>query len=187
MARKVSYDSGTQLVTGFYDDTVHTSIPTPNITISDAEYSNALSQQAAGKILKVVAGVMNYSDPVIVLADYKKQMKRVVDAQCRREQAKHKDWDNAGHISYLIKLWEYGRAATDGTPTAGEYPMLDAEATAAGVSLATAITNFGTAHTTLVTALKAIEIVRLDTHEAIDAAASVSAVDSTMAAIAWPA
>lgn len=104
-----------------------------------------------------------------------------------REFKKHHDWDNAGAVAYQLKLVEYMFAKDDGTPTAGEYPMLQAQADADGVSLATAITNFGTAHATLTGLLDNIEVVRLNTREAIDAAADVAAVNTVMGAIAWPA
>jgi hypothetical protein len=61
------------------------------------------------------------------------------------------------------------------------------DAQAGGITLVQAITNFGNERTTLHASLKAIEIVRLDTREAVDAAASVAAVDAVMAAIIWPA
>lgn len=187
MARKVAYNAGSTLVEGLYDDAVHTSIPSPNITITAEEYANLLTQQAAGKVLKVIAGVMDYSDPAVVLADYKAAKKREVDAQGMREFNKHHDFANAGLVAYQLKLTEYMFAKDDGTPTAGEYPMLQAQADADGVSLATAITNFGTAHGTLTGLLDNIEVVRLNARESIDAAANVAAVDAAMAAIAWPA
>jgi len=187
MAKKAAYNAGSTLVEGFYDDSIHTSIPSPSLALSDEEYSNALAQQAAGKVLKVIASAMDYSDPAIVLADYKAQKKRVVDAQARREFNRHHDFDNAGFIAYQLKLTEYMFAKDDGTPTAGEYPMLKAQADADGVSLADAITAFGTAHGTLTGLLDNIEVVRLNTREAIDAAADVAAVNALMAAIAWPA
>lgn len=186
MTRYAAYDAGTDLVTGFYDSGVHGSIPTPNIVIDDNEYANALSQQAQGKVMKVLGGVMDYSDPAVVLADYKAAKKREVDAQALREQKKHHDWDNAGTLSYLLKYTEWQEAKNDGTPTAGEYPMLDADATARSVSLATMITDFGTEHAALVASLKAIEIVRLNSRESIDGAADVAAVDTVMGSIAWP-
>jgi hypothetical protein len=186
MTKYAAYDGGTTLVTGFYDDTVHSSVPSPNIVIDAGEYANALAQQEAGKVLKVVGGVMNYSDPVVVLADYKAAKKRQVDSQAMREFKKHHDFDNAGSLAYQLKYTEWQEAKNDGTPTAGEYPLLDAEATARGVSLATMITDFGTEHAALAALLKAIEIVRLNSREAIDGAADVAAVDTAMGAIAWP-
>lgn len=187
MARKVAYNAGSTLVEGFYDDAVHTSIPSPNITVSDGEYDNALAQQAAGKVLKVISSAMDYSDPTVVLADYKAQQQKVVDAQAMREFNKHHDFSNAGFPAYQLKLSEWWFAKDDGTPTGGEYPMLQAQATADGVSLATAIADFGTAHATLTGALDNIEIVRLEARADVLAAASVAAVDAVMAAIAWPA
>ncbi len=187
MTRYAHYDAGTDLVLGFYDDEIHDPVPTPNIEVSDVELEDALDQQANGKIVKVITGALNFSDPAIVLADYKEAKKRAVDAQAAAEQARHADWDNAGTLSYLLKYTEWQEAKNDGTPTAGEYPMLDAEATARGNSLATVITDFGTEHAALVALLKAIEVVRLNTRIAIDAAADVAAVDTLMASIAWPA
>ncbi len=186
MSKFAAYDGGTTLVTGFYDDAVHASVPSPNIALSDVEHGNALDQQTAGKVLKVVGGVMNYSDPAIVLADYKAAKKLQVDSQAAKEQRRHNDWANAGTLSYLLKYTEWQEAKSDGSPTAGEYPMLDAEATVRGDSLATVITDFGTEHAALVALLKAIEIVRLNGRAAIDGAADVAAVDSALAAIAWP-
>lgn len=187
MTKYAAYDGGTTLVTGFYDDAVHSSIPSPNIVIDDNDLATALTNQGLGKVLKVIGGVLDYSDPAIVLADYKAARKREVDAQATVEQAQHEDFANTGTLSYLLKYTEWQEAKNDGTPTAGEYPMLDAEATARGDSLATVIADFGTEHAALVADLKAIEIVRLNARIAIDAAADVAAVDAVMAAIAWPA
>ena len=187
MTKYAAYDGGTTLVTGFYDDAVHTSVPSPNIALSDPEYDDALDQQAQGKVLKVISSAMDYSDPAVVLADYKAAKKKQVDSQAAREQLRHNDWANAGTLSYMLKYTEWQEAKSDGTPTAGEYPMLDAEATSRGDSLATVITDFGTEHAALVASLKAIEIVRLDARADVDAAADVTAVNSVMAAIAWPA
>lgn len=187
MALKAAYNAGSTLLEGFYDEAIHGSIPSPNITVTAGERDQAMLDQAAGKILKVTAGVLTASDPVIVLADYKAAKKREVDALAMREYKKHHDFDNAGQVAYMIKMSEWRFAKDDGTPTAGEYPMLQAQADAAGVSLATAITNFGTAHATLVGLLDNIEVVRLNTREAIDAAADVAAVNTVMGAIAWPA
>lgn len=187
MTLKAAYNSGSTLLEGFYDTAIHGSIPTPNITVTAGERDQAMLDQAAGKVLKVTGGVLTASDPVIVLADYKAAKKREVDSQARREFNRHHDFDNAGFIAYQLKLSEWWHAKDDGTPTAGEYPMLQAQADADGVSLATAITDFGTAHGTLTGLLDNIEVVRLNSREAIDAAANVAAVDAAMAAIAWPA
>lgn len=187
MALKAAYNAGTEKVEGFYDEAIHGSIPTPNLTITLEQRDAALVDQAAGKILKVTGGVLTATDPAIVLGDYKAAKKREVDSQAMREFRRHHDWDNAGGVAYQLKLSEWRFAKDDGTPTSGEYPMLQAQADADGVSLAAAITAFGTAHGTLVGLLDNIEVVRLNTREAIDAAADVAAVNTLMGAISWPA
>lgn len=186
MTKYAAYDGGTDLVTGFYDSEIHDSIPTPNLALSDEDYEDALDQQTDGKVLKVITGAMDYSDPAVVLADYKAAKQKQVDSQASKEFAKHNDWANAGSLAYLLKYTEWQEAKNDGTPLAAEYPMLDAEATSRGDSLATLITDFGTEHAALVASLKAIEIVRLNTRASISAAADVAAVDTIMGAIAWP-
>lgn len=67
----VVYDSMTEIVLGFYDDTIHTSIPTPNITITSEEREYALEQQSLGKILKVIDGSLVIEDPVLSLPQLK--------------------------------------------------------------------------------------------------------------------
>jgi hypothetical protein len=186
MALKAAYNAGSTKLEGFYDEAIHGSIPSPNITVTAGERDQAMLDQAAGKVLKVTAGVLTASDPVIVLADYKAAKNREVDALAMREFRKHHDFDNAGGVAYQLKLSEWLLAKDDGSPTGAEYPMLEAQRLADGVSLATAITDFGTARGILLAELADIEVVRLNTREAITAAANVAAVDALMVAIAWP-
>ena len=48
---------------GWYDDQIHKVIPTPNIQISDSDYTSHYSTMISGKILSVIDDQVVFSDP----------------------------------------------------------------------------------------------------------------------------
>lgn len=74
MTLKAAYDTNNNnIVTGFYDTDVHSTIPTPNITISTADWETALSQQESGNTVKVndAETALEYIDNTPTLSEAK--------------------------------------------------------------------------------------------------------------------
>lgn len=188
------YDGGTDQILGFFDTEMHDTIPTPNITIDQSAYDAAIALQEGGAILYRSGSSIVDGSSAPALADYKVQKKREVDADAAsRIRA-------AGVNIPTEILWIYfekGREADaaalsgDANMTAAEYPLLAAEVRADGdtvnhANMSAKGTAIRTAYTADAEAVDLIEQARLEGHIAIDAAASNAAVDTAVAAIAWP-
>lgn len=129
-------------------------------------------------------GLGNTADPAPTpsLSPYKVLQSAAVNAQAdlrRQAIAPH-------YMGDILRFREATAAAVDGTPTSGEYPMLNAEAVAMSSTIAARATAVLAEEVTLRTSLAAVEGPRRTGLAAIAAAANVAAVDAAVLAIVWP-
>lgn len=130
------------------------------------------------------------ADPVETpdLTTYKARAIALLEVQAERERAKWVPQRPAEAAYMVLRYDEARRCAADdiGNRTAANYPLMDAEIpeTAATVSLVATAVN--TERATKMTGLADVEDVRRTAAAAINAAASNAAVDSALAAVAWP-
>ncbi len=127
-------------------------------------------------------------DPEIVLglSEAKAAAKLVVDRMADAERAKHMPAGLTAQSLLLLRLGEAERCDVDGTPTAGEYPLLQAEVGTTGVDLAAVADAVLAEVAALKTDLAAIEAVRVSAREDIDGTTMQSQIDAILAAIVWP-
>lgn len=186
------YDAGTEEVLGFYRSDYHSSIPTPNLVVTEAEHLQALTDQGDGKKLKVTGGALVATLASLPVADVRKRAKRVLDAEASTLiQAVFPVGDAQGFL-LLSRVQEAALAVSDGSRTQAEYPLLAAKVLAEGGAvshgaLGVAVTDTETEFGTVRTAVAAIEEIRLEAHKDLDAAADAAAITSVMSAISWPA
>lgn len=186
-----AYDAGTELVEGFYRSDVHSSIPTPNLEITPAEYSQALLDQEAGKVLKVTGGALLSEVVSVSLADYRERAKRKVDAHAGGLVTAVLPMGDGQGFLLMARVHEAAAASGDGSRTQGKYPLLAAKVLAEGASvshasLGVAATDTDSELATIRAALAAAEEVRLKAAIDIDAAIDAAAIDAVIAALVWP-
>lgn len=120
--------------------------------------------------------------PVPDLAPYKAAR----SAEIRAEAERRRQVVAPLTLADLLRFREAELAAVDGTPTAGEYPLLDAQATATSSTIAAVATAVVAENLALREDLAPIEEALRLGLAAITAAANVAAVDAAVAAIVWP-
>jgi hypothetical protein len=62
----LTYDSQSGYLSGWYHNAVHTDIPSPNLTVSEEEYSEIRHAMTQGKLCKVVEGMVTLEERPLV-------------------------------------------------------------------------------------------------------------------------
>lgn len=122
----------------------------------------------------------------LTLAEYQARARVEVDRQAEAERLAHVSAGSGQAEVDLERYLEADAAAVDGSITAGEYELLEAEIPEHGADVAAVATYVQAERAARKTALAAIEDVRVTAHSDIDAAANEAAVDAVVAAVSWP-
>lgn len=128
-------------------------------------------------------------DPILdpTMAQAQAVAKDEVDRQADLERAKHLPPIPSQATVDLLRWEEADAAAVDGSITAGEYPMLEAEIPEKGADVASVATAVQAERSALKTSLAAIEDVRVTAHDDIDTAATLTDVRNVVTGLTWPA
>ena len=133
--------------------------------------------------------VPNTADAALVptLSEYKATTKAYVDVLAEGQRQALLPRPPGVVLTLLLRYQEADVCDADGSPTTGEYPLLDVDVSSgASSSLADAADDAIAERLALAGDLAAIEAVRIDARADIDGAASLAAVDAVLAAITWP-
>ena len=121
------------------------------------------------------------------LADARTSANAEIDRQADRERAQHLPAVTSQGTVDLLRWDEAARASVDGSITAGEYLMLEAEIPGKGADVASVAAVVLAERTALATPLAAIESVRVAARTAIAAAATLTDVRNVVVGLTWPA
>lgn len=142
---------------------------------------------AAKLIEEATEGIDPSPALTLPLSDAKAAAKIVVDRQADAERAKHMPAGATAQSLFILKMLEAQACDADVSPTAGEYPLLQAQVNNVGLPDLAAVADAVLAEVaTLKTAVAAIEVERTNAHDAINAAANQDAIDAILAAVSWP-
>lgn len=137
--------------------------------------------------------VPNTPDPATAttLASKKRAGRHEIDRQGEAELAKdlEVEWNGAKSLgAALFALYEEARRGTGvGSPSAADYPLINALPAAYGATLADKIVTVKAEWDARTTRAAAVIATWKDTVRQIDAAGSLAAVDSVVAGVSWPA
>lgn len=124
--------------------------------------------------------------PTLGLADAKAAARRIVDAEAERRMGALLPLGAAAQTHWLLRRQEAIDIASDGTPTAGEFPLLNAEVGESGADLAEVAAAVLAEEAALRTALAPIVAVAVEARNDIEGCGNQSEIDAVLAAIVWP-
>lgn len=132
--------------------------------------------------------VPNTPDPAPVsLAEHRTRAKADVDVEADRRLAVY--WpvrSGPGAFFDMVRYREALDADADGTPTAAEYPIMDAEIPHTGATIAAVADQVIADVDAYRVQAALIQGVRLDAHDDIDSAGTLAAVRAVVDGIQWP-
>lgn len=128
----------------------------------------------------------NTPDP-IPLTEERLAAKRLVDEQADERRQVYLPMAGNSRPFWWERRYEEAVAAdADGTPTAAEYPLLDAEIPHTGATIAAVADAVLAEYAAARTQVALIEAVRLQAHADIDSAVDLAAIDAVLAGLYWP-
>lgn len=103
------YDVTTGEILGYYEDTIHSAIPTPNIELTDEAWLDCINNPGLRRVDTIDGVIINYISPPMPLTDYRDtvyiQVRRDLYAFITDEQqSDFPEWKQANYASRLAEL-----------------------------------------------------------------------------------
>ena len=187
MAKFVNYDSETGDILGFYDDRIHSSIPTPSLAITDAEWHDCISNNGLRRINPATPAVEVFV-PVVVLADEKDYAKSMIDDAASEASGRYISNGFGQALRYQGKADDATAYVDAGYPAdTTPYPFITAEVNATGKTATQAADDILSTRSAWITIGASIEEERIGGKVNVDAAADnaevISARDAAISAL----
>lgn len=167
-------------ILGFYDDTIHATIPQPAVPLTDEEWQDCIDNNGLRRIDVTTGQVAIYTPPPAPLADYKKPAKAAIDNAAGNARAAFPSPGSLVDAEYYLaerQAREYKAAGYSGAVPGSVQSWADASGMTAQAAaddiIATADQWYGV--------LEVIRSARLAGKAAVDAAADHAAVDAAAA------